>query len=315
MVCKSSKTVKLNICLDNPLDYSQYSTVKASASTLINKKKGQAMSTLDQAADDAVSTLTDSPDETQTLETAEETTEEASQETDQEQPQETETATDESEWKFSDVDPKTLPKELQDVYHNLNKGFTEGMSKKSAEIKELRAQLETLQQQLSGQQQTGQSQVTDLSQLPIEDFAQHIAQQAKEQISIDQQNAHIEAAEREFQTYDEAGRLNPNSPSYDRFLESAVADVLMERRQEYENQHGTILGFDFKSETKAIIDEYDKDMSAKYKNFLSKKQKEVQQNADRTNRSLVRSSTGGSVKRGALSVDDAVSQALEKAGY
>src|SRR5512138_2987178 len=100
------------------------------------------MNTLDQAVSDAASTLTGNESEEITPQ-ASSTPSEGSAPT---EPSDQGEGDKQEDWKFTSIDPKTLAPELQDVYHNLNKGFTQGMQKKSEEIRQLQAKIAELEQ-------------------------------------------------------------------------------------------------------------------------------------------------------------------------
>jgi len=268
-------------------------------------------STLDTAAEEAVSTLIDDPsdEEEESTETADSV---AEKDAETKEIQE-DSNSDSKEWKFSDIDPKTLPPELQDTYHNLNRGYTQGMQKKSEEIKQLRAELEQLKNQEPEQPtyKRRENVQKDFSQMTPYEFANYMRQQNKDDMKIDRENQYIETAEREFFAVDE--RLNSDSPTYDKFLLSSIVDQLGDLRHQFEQANQTIIGFDYRGETQRLIKEYDEAMAKKYKTFVATKQKQARQQSQKLAKSNLKSSSSQASKSRNMTVAEAAEKAFDEA--
>lgn len=264
--------------------------------------------TIRDAAEEAVSTLS-------STEVKETPVEEVKSEpvVENEQPtNEPTTETESKEESFTNIDPKTLPPELQEVYRNLNRGYTQARQKESKYIKELETRIAEIESR--GQTQPIQDQ-KDLSQLTPDEFVDHIrqeaARQANEAVLEDRRELFRQEATTVYNTLDP--RLNIDDPvEYDELMDNYVGSRLDKDLEEYVNENGNEFGFDYKSKAQELIKKWDEYVDRQNKRFIAKQNEIAKQSTTKTAPRNPSSSAGSTRPSGSMSIREAIEAALAK---
>lgn len=191
----------------------------------------------------------------------------------------------ESEETFTDIDPKTLPPELKSVYDNLNKGYTQARQKEKAELTELKSQLEQLKSNKIETPKEAEELTPDqLLDLTPDQFIQYMSDKAvKEARKSSEQEREVvftETAVAEYNNLDE--RLNvDNDVTFDPKMDKFVSGELDRQLAEYAKEKGTIIGFDYKSAGKKLIEDWDQYMDASYKKYIARQNQIAKSSSDK----------------------------------
>jgi hypothetical protein len=235
---------------------------------------------LDEAFEQASSTLKIDEEQEQTTEpqkseevTEEETSkEEESTQTDGDEEKEEAPKEEETEETFTEkkLSFNELPDELKPIYKDWQKQYTQKRQSEKAYIKELEEKLAMKSEQPKQEQDKSVPQGLTPNQLD-------------EYLDIREQNSYIANQEKQFMALDD--RLSEDSPEYDPWLYNGVIGELTKAREAYEAKNKTIMGFDFVKEAKEKIKNYDekllkkggeviKEKTAKTRQVLEKSKKE-----------------------------------------
>jgi hypothetical protein len=249
---------------------------------------------LDEALDQASETLTS--EEEQEVEPQETPQEETKPE---EQLEEEETFAQKPE-----LEGKS-PEELEEIYHSWNKAYTQ---KRQAEKEELARMAERLQEL---EQQIPQEPEIPLNQMTPEQVQQFFSQKAEKIAQTARENSYIESQEKSF--YELDGRLNDDSPEHDPNLFYAVVGQVSQLRDKYEQEKGTVFGFDFVGEAKRAIEAYDGHVKEQVQKYINNQNKTVKDKVNKFAKSNPKKA-GAVKKAGGLDIDDAFSEALSEVG-
>lgn len=228
----------------------------------------------------------------------------------------------EQEESFTTFDPKTAPPELLGVYKKWQQDYTQKRQTEKAYIKDLESKLSQFEQR------TNQPQVkNDIEEsfnqgkqageinpnMSLADYTKYVINQAKKEIATENENSYIESNEKSFFNID--SRLDPNSPDHDEILLSFVAGKLTDLREEYEAQHnGSVLGFDFVSNGKSLIEKYEEKMAGAKKAFLEKQSLQAKSNSSKFAKQNPTAKSSSAKPSGKMSIDEAFDKAVEETG-
>jgi len=266
---------------------------------------------LDAIADEVAETLTSKQseaEETEATETEapEEKTEEV-EKTSEEEPKE-ETEESEAEETFAekqDLNGKS-PEELEQIYRDWNKAYTQKRQQEREEMKRVREELAQLKTKVP------QEQEKPLNQMTPQELQEHFARQAQEMVKNAKENSYIESQEKAF--YELDPRLNEDDPNYDEYLFYGTAGKVSQLREQYEAEHGTVVGFDFVGEAKRQIDAYDKAVQQRLESKLKRQEEIARKKTEKFNKSNPKPKAGKTTNSSKMDLDDAFSEALTEVG-
>lgn len=197
--------------------------------------------------------------------------------------------------------PDSIPDELKPIMEKTRKDWQSAYTKKrqaeKAELNDLRKQLETLQAQQGQLQQP--SQQTPLTQEQI----------IEAKIQEVNENAYISSQEQAFVNLDP--RFNDEAPEYDRRLYVSVQDALVQAREQWEKEHGTVLGFDFIAEAKKNIQEWDNYLQSKNKAYIATQDQMIKAQADKSKK-INAGNSNVQVDKPISSIEDAFEEAYRR---
>lgn len=182
--------------------------------------------------------------------------------------------------------------ELEEIYQNWNKAYTQKRQSETAELKALREEKDQLAQRLSGLEgqtstnpqrvaQEYQGEQDDVLQLLqqgritpaeyhqrlqqiIQSQARAIAREEFEGLSSEHEEAsRQQVALSEVVSLDE--RFNENSPTYDKAMRRSILADVGEELDAYLNIHGKSVGFDHKAVANRLISEWNSRIDAEVK--------------------------------------------------
>jgi len=235
-----------------------------------------------------------------------------------EPPASTEAAvTPQEEDSYTRIDPKTLPPELQAMHKSLLRDYT----KKTQAIAQQRKEYEAWKSQQAAPQ-APQVQAQEIPNQPdpswtLEQYNAWNLAKVDERIALKerealeaQQQKFLDNAVVEFEGTDE--RLNPESPAYDEYMRNVVGSKHDEAFEEYAKENGSAIGFDYASQTKELIEQYEKYMESKAQSLAAIKTQEAFNGVKRTAPHGVKGSSAPSKPAGGMSLDDAIDDAFSK---
>lgn len=215
---------------------------------------------------------------------------------------------EEEEESFADkpnLEGKT-PEELEEIYENWQKAYTQKRQVEKAQEKEMTEKLSEYERILN--QFKSQVPEKPLEQMTPQELQEHFATKAKEIAEVAKENSYIESQEKSFYELDK--RLDEDSPEYDESLFYGVVGALTQMREEYEAKNGSVFGFDFVGEAKKKIAAYDEAMKQKVQNYLKRNNETARGKASQSSRLNPKSSPGKIKKSGGLDIDEAFEEAL-----
>jgi hypothetical protein len=253
--------------------------------------------TIDEAFESASSSLSNSESEvTEIPDQPEEAT------TEVETPEVEEKPIEESveETPLDKFDPTKLPPELQQVYKDLQKGFTQGRQKDREEVNALRKEIEELRSQTTPPEEEDPN-------LSPEEQVERIAEKVVLSKKLEDFR---ETALQEYNSLDP--RLNNQGEEFDPIMDSVIGAQLDQLLDKYVDEHGNELGFDYKSHGKELIKNWDEYLSSNTQRFLTK-QKDMAKKQETSIRKMNPTSTPSEVKpTGKMSLEQAMQAAYEK---
>lgn len=233
--------------------------------------------------------------------------------------QSTETPEQEEQESYTRIDPKTLPPELQAMHKSLLGDYT----KKTQSVAQMRKELEARQAEIEQFKQQYQTQEQPQQQIPqdvnpnmsVEEYTAYLFSQMDQRLSAheqklleQQEQKYLDNAVAEFEAADE--RLNEQSPAYDPYMRTIVGEALDKELHQYQEQHGTAIGFDYQARTNELVEQYEKHIEEKAKSIASQKTREAFKGAKRTAPTSVRGTKAPTKATGEMSIDDALDAAF-----
>lgn len=252
---------------------------------------------IDQAADAAVSSLETNTEDSQPEQSADGTPDggavesetEQSESTQAPEPQEPSEAT-----AFEQIDPSTLPPELQATYKNLMKGFTQGRQKDRSEVERLIKENE----QLRHGQTEGQEQPMTIEEL------------VEQKLEARELQTYATTAQEGFSKIDP--RLDHSDPSYSEMVHLFVGTKADQALDEYLEAGNKISTFDYQTVAKTALKAFDQMVDAEVGKRLVGEKKRAQETLAKTRRLSAPSSSANTEPNQHMSLDDALEQAVRQ---
>lgn len=269
--------------------------------------------TIAEAFNQATSSLTS--DNSEEVEVNAEEVDETEEDSEVEQTEEAETdeSTEEESDDFENVDPKTLPKELQPLYKNLMKGFTQGRQRDSEKAKEAEERAQKLEERLAkleaGAKPSESQEEAPKFNTPEEYYKWVAQQEAKQTVERERVDSFRKQAVSDFEEFDPRFK---EGEQFDPIMRSAIGAQLDEMLGDYVEQHGTELGFPYRSHLKSLVDSYDKHVQQQVQSFIKKQNEINKKQAERTKKVNPKTSNAKSKPEKVSSIREAIGLALDK---
>lgn len=216
------------------------------------------------------------------------------------------------EEKFADKPDLTgkTPEELEEIYQNWNKAYTQKRQAEKEELKRQQDEVLRAKQELEKyQRQVPQKNIAEMNP---QELAQHFAQKAKEIESVAKENSYIESQEQTFFGLDK--RLDENNPEFDEALFYSTVGVLTKEREQFEKEKGTVVGFDFVGKAKEKIKAYDEKVKQQVQSYLKKQEGIARTKTDKFGKTNPNTKSGNVKKSGSMDLDEAMSEAIAESG-
>lgn len=266
--------------------------------------------TISEAIESASSTLQTTDEPTKEVEEPQESEEVVDSEEASEKPAdpEPEKIQESDDTPLDEFDPEKLPAELQPLYKNLMKGFTQGRQKDREQVRELEEKLAQLQEQLKGDNADPQQDEVPENMSP-EEYIQHVAKQAVTQEKVD---AFRDQAISDYNSLDP--RLTKDSDTYDPYVDTYVGNKLDEALNQHVEETGTELGFPYKELAQQYLGEWDNYIQSVQSQYLSK-QRDLAKKAEKKTAKFNPKGTSSAKAKpsGTMSISDAISAAMANA--
>lgn len=213
-----------------------------------------------------------------------------------EQPPVQEVKSDEAEESFTKVDVNALTDNEKKVYKQFQADYTRKRQLEAEKVRKLEKQLEGLKTK----SQTPQNP----QELSDEDRVRKIVQDEQDSIWDKQ-------AQADYPSLD--SRLDENDPvTYDEILDSALRLELTTKLDEYVEEHGSKVGFDYKGVSKSFVEKWDKYIEGLNKAYVKKQTQIAKENADKLKKQAPVVNNAPSVKTGKMSIDSAIESAFDE---
>lgn len=262
--------------------------------------------TIDEAFDEAVE-LTSKESLAEEPEVKEEApTEESEIEPEKEVKEEAEDKVElEAEETFADKPDlsKFTPEQMEDIYKNWQKSYTQKRQAERARDKEREETIANMQKEL--EQFKSQK---DPSQMTPQEFQEWTLSQARKQVELERDNAYIESQEKAFYEVDK--RLDEDNPEHDEALLLYTVGKLTKEREAYEKEHGTVYGFDFVGKANGLVKAYDDKIKLQVQSYLKRNNETARNKVEKSSKINPKTSSGKMKKVGGLDLDDAFEEAL-----
>lgn len=247
--------------------------------------------------------------------------EETAIESTQEQPETEETFAEKGE-----LAGKT-PEQLEEIYKNWQRSYTEKRQKETQKLKELEAKLaqlettptaqpveqrvEAAQQALNLGQMTVQQYTEYMKQLTLEQ-AREAAKEEYQQLVVQQREEQLaEQARNSFENADT--RLNQHAPDFDEKLRDEVRREMAELLDKHLEETGSYQGFDAETLTKKIIERKDREIDELIKKRTLQSTQAAKMREAKAMKSATRGTTGDSQPVGGSSIRNILSEAIDSA--
>ena len=217
--------------------------------------------------------------------------------------------------------------ELEEIYKNWQRAYTEKRQKESQRIKDLEVKLEKLSKSQSLPKNTTVEEraamaqdAVDLGQMTVSQYTEYMkslaVETAREEFKTiraeEKENQLAEKALEEFQNADE--RLNEFSPDHDEDFRLEVQRELAERLDDHLEEFGSYKGFDAKTLTREIVDRRDKKMDEIIKKRTLNSTQAAKMREAKARKSEVRGTTSGGQPIGGNSIRSILSDAADSIG-
>lgn len=208
-------------------------------------------------------------------------------------------------------DPQKLPPELQSVYKDLQKGFTQGRQKDREEVNQLRNQLIEYQAKLDA---LSRGEVPQERALSPEEYIAKVADRVVTEKSV---NAFRDQALKDYNSFDprltkpEDGQ---ESETYDPTMDAVIGAQMDKALQDHIDANGSELGFDHKSQLKELVSNWDAYKQREINAFLEKQKKMAKQSEGKLSKFSPKATTNDTTPTANMSIEDAVKYAFQKQG-
>jgi len=198
------------------------------------------------------------------------------------------------------------PEELEEIYQNWQKAYTQKRQAEKEEMKALREKVAQLELKVP------QEPEKPIDQMTPQELQEYFAQRATKIADNAKENAYIESQEKAF--YELDPRLNEDSPEFNPALFYSVVGQVSQARDKFEAENGTVFGFDFIGEAKNQIKAYEDLLKAEVQKYVTNNNKTVSNKVQRFAKSNPKTKAGNVKKAGGLDLDDAFREALGEVG-
>lgn len=204
-----------------------------------------------------------------------------------------------------DLSDKT-PAELDEIYKNWQRSYTQTRQAEKAREKEMADKLKEYEQRFN--QLDERALEKPINEMTVEELQQHFAQKAKEIAKTAEENSYIDAQEKSFFQLDK--RLNEDHPEHDPNLFYSVVGQVTKLRDQYEADNKTVVGFDFVGEAKKVITAYDETLKQKVQSYLKRNNETARGKVSQSSKANPKSSSAKLRKAGGLDLEEAFEEAL-----
>ncbi len=222
---------------------------------------------------------------------------------------------------YTRIDPKTLPPELQAMHKSLLSDYTKKTQSIAQQRKEFEAkqaeyeQLRQSQTQVKQPEQTFQTPQGVSNEMTVEEYTAYMMSQVEEKLNAHQQKIlqeqeqkYLDNAVAEFEATDE--RLNINSPAYDSYMRTIVGEALDKELHQYQEEHGTAIGFAYQERTQDLVEQYEQYTQEKAKEVATQNTKKAFSGVKRTAPMGLKGTQAPTKPNGKMSLDDAIDSAF-----
>lgn len=227
------------------------------------------------------------------------------------------------------------PEQLEEIYKNWQRSYTEKRHKETQAIKEMQAELARLKEapqvrEVSPQQPTVEQraeeaqQALNVGQMTVEQYTEHMSNLAREQAreAAREEYKAMMAEEREAQLSEKAleqfqatdSRLNDLSPDFNEGFRNEVQRELAELLDHHLEEQGSYNGFDSATLTKQIIERRDKELDDIIKTRTQQSTQAAKMREAKSKKSEVRGSTSNGLSIGGNSIRDILTEAVDSNG-
>ncbi|MCH9739503.1 MAG: hypothetical protein K0U38_01490 [Epsilonproteobacteria bacterium] len=198
---------------------------------------------------------------------------------------------------------KMTPDELMEVKKNWERAYTAKRQSEREELAELKRQLAEKEEQTPAQAE----EMKPLEQMTQQEYAQYVADMAKAEVRVAEDNAYIEAQEKSF--YEADPRLNQDNPEFNEDLHDLVSMRLSNEREQHESEGNPVKSFDFIGRTKELIGAYDKNIKVIKQHYLQNQSKIARTKANDFAKDTPKTS-GAKTKQKTMNLDEALEAAM-----
>lgn len=251
----------------------------------------------------------------ETTEPEEESDDEPEEEVEVESSEESE----ETEESFTGLKSDEIPEALKPIQKSLQADYTKKMQelaemRKEAEegkqtAEQIKAENERIRNLVARAQQGDQYAWMELNRLQ-QPQPESEEERINRLITQREEEKFYESARAEYPVLDP--RVKESSPDYDPQLDIWLRAKLSDLLDSHNNKEGTIVGFDYKSEAKSLIAQWDKYLSDRNKAYLEKQNKVAKEKSKETVKQAPKTTAGDTSPNKKMSLDEAVEQALSE---
>lgn len=220
---------------------------------------------------------------------------------------------------FTPFNPNDLTPEMLKVYKGWQADYTKTRQREKAELQEYKDKLTKFEQSPSG---TQTEKVNDFNNakangeidpnMSFQDYSRLLIDKAKEEFKsefkTDQENEYLGNQEKEFLNIDPRFQ---EGPGLDKVLLNHVASELSILRNTYEEENGTIIGFDFIGQAKELIAGYDSRISESNQAFIKKQNELAKAKTLQSQKVNPNSRNTTGTPNGTMSIRDAIGKSFE----
>lgn len=252
-----------------------------------------------QMASEKVEGTTEAKPEVETPEEGQaEVTDEANEEA-----QETPSEESQEDTPLDKFDISKLSPELQKVYKDMQKGFTQGRQKDRAEVNQLQKELTDLKKQLNPE--------PDWASLTPEQQVEKLAEQKVMEAKL---NDFREQAVKDYNSLDKRLDSTEGNEKYDPMMDTAIATQLDKLLDEHVEKNGNELGFDYKSHAQDLIKQWDTYVQSKIDRFMEKQREMAKKSESKMSKASPKGTQSSSKPSGSMSLEQAIEAAYSKVG-
>jgi len=204
------------------------------------------------------------------------------------------------------IDPTSIPEKLKPLYDNLMAGFTKGRQQDREEVKKLKKQLEEIKPKTESE-----SEEPPQFKTPQEYYTWEAKKAAKEVVRTERQDSFRKEALSYYNAAD--SRLNNEKDDHDPIVDAVIGSQLDEKLADHEKEHGSEIGFDYKSNIKQLLENWDQYLEGHIKNYISRQNKLTKEKAkDFQKKAPIKSNPAKISLNKKMSLNQAMEAALEK---